>query len=91
MHGKEFSVVETSRTDRSPAMMIMRCPDVMRVHVEDILSTYRQSATSLVLLADSFREEPIQNTMINVSRSIPGTEVPKFAGAESVPESVKLQ
>jgi hypothetical protein len=91
MHCKEFGVVETSGTDRSPVMMVVSCPDVMRIHIENVLSTYRQSTASLVFLADSFREKPIQNTMINVEGGILDEEISEFTDAKPVPILVQFQ
>jgi len=91
MHCKELSVVETSGTEGSPVMVIVSCPDVMRVHVENVLSTYRQSVASLAFLADSFREKPIQHAMIDMEGRILDEEISEFTDAESIPELVQFQ
>jgi len=91
MHCKEFGVMETSGTYRPPVVMIVSCPYVMRVHVENVLSTYWQSAVSVVFLTDSFGEKPIQNTMIDVERCILHEEISEFTDAKPIPRLVQLQ
>jgi len=67
-----------------PAMMTVRARDVMRVRIEDVLSTYQQSAAaSLVFPTDSLRRKPMQNTAIGVERRILHEEISEFMDAKS--------